>query len=163
MDTASLPNVLIMCLVFSSYMNVYCLIRAGSVCDYGCVFLYSFQWKILQLPRIFFFLPLPGCLCSKNLPAYRWGSFWNVGIQPPKILSLWNSSNDNVKSDGLWKNCLRGKVVVFFVFIFLNLSFRKKLRETFVSFFEETDVCMFVSILHHIQCFQMSIKWIKIN
>lgn len=55
MDTASLPNVLIMCLVFSSYMNVYCLIRAGSVCDYGCVFLYSFQWKILQLPRIFFF------------------------------------------------------------------------------------------------------------
>lgn len=36
MDTASLPNVLIMCLTFSFYMNVYCLIRAGSVCDYGC-------------------------------------------------------------------------------------------------------------------------------
>lgn len=36
MDTASLPNVLIMCLTFSFYMSVYCLIRAESVCDYGC-------------------------------------------------------------------------------------------------------------------------------
>lgn len=41
---------------------------------------------------------------------------------------------------------------------FLNLSFRKKFCATFVSLFEETDVCMFVSILHHIQCFQMGIK-----
>lgn len=70
MDTASLPNLLIKCLVFSSYMNVYCLIRAGSVCDYGCVFLYSFHEKFYSYLG-FFFLPLPGGSCSKNLFADR--------------------------------------------------------------------------------------------
>lgn len=54
MDTASLPNLLIKCLVFSSYMNVYCLIRAGSVCDYGCVFLYSFHEKFYSYLGFFF-------------------------------------------------------------------------------------------------------------
>lgn len=49
-----------------------------------------------------------------------------------------------MKSDGLWKKVESN---------FFNLSFRKKFCETFVSLFEETDVCMFVSILHHIQCF----------
>lgn len=154
MDTASLPNVLIMCLVFSSYMNVYCLIRAGSVCDYGCVFLYSFQWKILQLPRIFFFCPYQDvcgakiCLQTGEVLPEMWEfNLPRSCLYGISLMIMWRAINSGRK----WK--------VFF----FNLSFRKKLCETFVSLFEGTDVCIFVSILHHIQCSQMGIKWTKIN
>lgn len=51
-----------------------------------------------------------------------------MGIQPPKILSVWNPSNDEVKGNGFWKN---GKYLGGWgVLGFFTLSFRNELRET---------------------------------
>lgn len=112
------------------------------------------------------FPPLLECLYSKNLSVDRWNSLWNVGIQPPKILLLWNS-NDNVKNAGLWKSqsTLESGAFHFgFVWVFFTLSFSKKLCETYLWALLKGlgCMCVCVSILCRVQCFQMQL-WIKIN
>lgn len=159
MDTASLPDVLIMCLVFSFYMNVYCLlIRAGRVCDYGCVFLYCFQWRTLQFSRIFFHYQ---DVCTAKI-------FLRTGevLSEMQEFSLPKSCIYGTPLMIMWRMMGFGRTVYLgewagFVlgFFFSTLSFRKKLCETHswtsLKGLVCVCVCVFVSILHCIQCFQM--------
>lgn len=81
----------------------------------------------------------------------RWGTFWNVRIQPPNILFLWNS-NDNVKNDGLWRKCLPWRVG-YFILVWFGFFHPKFQQETLWNICKHCwkDWCVYVCV-HFVSC-----------
>lgn len=122
--------------------------------------------RTLQFPRTFFHFQ---DVCLKILPVDRQGSFWAVGIQPSKILSLWNSSNDNVEALNELSTLESGMFWLFDLFGFFSpytLGRNVMKLNLWALKGQCVCVCALVSILHCIQCFQMDAimtpnKWLE--